>query len=251
MSKVSYPNVKLNLYFNPYFIKKWKESFNWQRSPSFRIRFNLYYKKSIFASPKFNETSYLNNSGTPETELVKALSKGEIKAFNDLFQLYGNKIYRFALGYLKSVPDAEELVQDVFMKVWEKRADLKENLSFKAYVFTISFNIIRKYFIKKALTTKYFEQQIIEDIDLDTVKAIDYQSTKNLIDGLINQLPARRKMVFMMSRFEGLNVKEIANELGTSPKTVENQLGEALKFIRENLNKDNIAGLLFMMLFFS
>jgi RNA polymerase sigma-70 factor (ECF subfamily) len=56
----------------------------------------------------------LNNSGTTETELVKALSKGEIKAFNDLFQIYGNRIYRFALGYMKSVPDAEELVQDVF-----------------------------------------------------------------------------------------------------------------------------------------
>lgn len=193
----------------------------------------------------------MDNKGTTETELVKALSKGEIKAFNDLFQLYGNRIYRFALGYLKSVPDTEELVQDVFLKVWEKRFELKENLSFKAYVFTIAFNIIRKYFVKKALTIKYFEQQIIEDMDLNTVQNIDFQSTKNLIDRIIDQLPQRRKTVFIKSRFEGLSVKEIADELGTSPKTVENQLGEALKFIREHLNQENIAGVLFFFLFCS
>lgn len=193
----------------------------------------------------------MNISGTPETELVKALSKGEIKAFNDLFQIYGNRIYRFALGYMKSVPDAEELVQDVFLKIWEKRFELKENLSFKTYVFTIAFNIIRKHFVKKALTTKYFEQQIIEDLDLDTVQNIDFQSTKNLIDHIVDQLPPRRKTVFIKSRFEGCSVKEIADELGTSPKTVENQLGEALKFIREHLGKENFAGIIFFILFYS
>jgi len=193
----------------------------------------------------------LNNSGTLETELVKALSKGEIKAFNDLFQIYGNRLFRFGLGYLKSVPDAEELVQDVFMKIWEKRSEIKENLSFKAYIFTIAFNIIRKHFVKKALTTKYFEQQVIEDLDLSTIENIDFQSTKKAIDQLIEQLPPRRKTVFMKSRFEGCSVKEIADELGTSPKTVENQLGEALKFIRVRLGKEDFAGLIFFILFYS
>lgn len=193
----------------------------------------------------------MNNSVTPEAELVKALSKGEIKAFNDLFQLYGNRIYRFALGYLKSAPDTEELVQDVFLKVWEKRFELKENLSFKSYIFTIAFNIIRKHFVKKALTTRYFEQQVIEDADLSTIQNIDFQSTKKAIDLLVDQLPARRKDVFIKSRFEGLTVKEIADELGTSPKTVENQLGEALKFIRNHLGKENLAGIIFFILFYS
>jgi len=186
-----------------------------------------------------------------ESELVKALSKGEIKAFNELFQIYGNRIFRFALGYLKSEPDAEELVQDVFMKIWEKRSELKENLSFKSYLFTIAFNIIRKHFVKKALTNRYFEQQVIEDTDLSTIQNIDFQSTKKAIDHLVEQLPARRKEVFIKSRFEGLTVKEIAEELGTSPKTVENQLGEALKFIREHLGKDDLAGILLFMLFYS
>lgn len=158
----------------------------------------------------------MNNSSQPESELVKALSKGDIKAFNNLFLIYGNRIFRFAVGYLKSEVDAEELVQDVFLKVWEKRFELKENLSFKSYIFTIAFNIIRKHFVKKALTTKYFEQQVIEDADLSTIQNIDFQSTKKAIDQLVEQLPARRKEVFIKSRFEGLTVKEIADELGTS-----------------------------------
>lgn len=195
--------------------------------------------------------SPLNNIRTPEPELVKALSKGEIKAFNDLFQIYGNRIFLFARGYMKSVPDAEELVQDVFLKVWEKRVDLKENLSFKAYIFTIAFNIIRKHFIKKALTAKYFEQQINEDFDLNTVQNIDFESTKKLIDSIVDQLPSRRRTVFIKSRFEGFTVKEIAEELGTSPKTVENQLGEALNFIREHINKEDLAGIFFFLLFYA
>lgn len=186
-----------------------------------------------------------------ESELVKALTNGEIKAFNNLFQLYGNRLFRFALGYMKSEPDAEELVQDVFMKIWEKRLELKEDLSFKAYIFTIAFNIIRKYFLKKALTTKYFEHQVIDDMDINTIQNIDYQSTKNLIDRIVDQLPARRKEVFIKSRFEGFTVKEIADELGTSPKTVENQLGEALKFIREHLSKDDLTTIVFFILFYS
>jgi RNA polymerase sigma-70 factor (family 1) len=186
-----------------------------------------------------------------DSGLVKALSRGEINAFNKLFQLYGDRIFRFGLGYLKSEADAEELVQDVFMKVWDKRFDLKEELSFKSYIFTIAFNIIRKHFVKKVMTAKYFEQQICEDIDFSTDQNIDYQSTKKNIDLIIEQLPPKRKEVFIKSRFEGCTVKEIAEELGTSPKTVENQLGEALKFIREHLGKVDLATTLFFILFYS
>ena len=193
----------------------------------------------------------MNTSKHTESELVKALSKGDIKAFNELFQLFGNRIFRFAFGYLKSESEAEELVQDVFLKIWEKRFELNENLSFKAYLFTIAFNIIRKYFTKKALTHRYLEHQIFDDFDINTVQQIDYDSTKRLIDSIVDQLPLKRKAVFIKSRFEGFSVKEIAEELGRSPKTVENQLGEALKFVREHLSKENLGVLIYFILFCS
>ena len=193
----------------------------------------------------------MNRANSNEPDLVKALSKGEIRAFNDLFQLYGNRMYRFAIGYLKSQPEAEELVQDVFLKVWERRSELKDNLSFKAYLFTIAYNLIRKHFAKKALMHKYLEVQIIDDFDFDTTQNIDYLSTKKLIDTIVDQLPPKRKIVFIRSRFEELTVNAIAKELGTSPKTVENQLVEALKFVREHLKSENLALLIFFVLFCS
>jgi RNA polymerase sigma-70 factor (ECF subfamily) len=152
---------------------------------------------------------------------------------------------------MKSHTEAEELVQDVFLKIWEIRLELRDNLSFKAYLFTIAFNLIRKHFTKKALLHKYLENQVLDDFDFDTSQNIDYNSTKKLIDTIVEQLPPKRRIVFIRSRFEGFSVNEIAEELGTSPKTVENQLGEALKFVREHLKSEKFPIIVYFILFYS
>ena len=158
---------------------------------------------------------------------------------------------RFALGYLKSEDEAEELVQEVFTKIWEKRTTLKEDLSFKSFLFTISFNIIRKHFRTKAYLSEYFKSKPGVEMDMQTSQKITYDSLYHYISELINHLPARRKEIFIKSRFEGLTIKEIAEKLEISHKTVENQLTEALKFIRTNLNRESIPAILFFMLFIS
>ncbi|MDO9579856.1 MAG: sigma-70 family RNA polymerase sigma factor, partial [Bacteroidales bacterium] len=84
-----------------------------------------------------------------------------------------------------------------------------------------------------------------------TSQKITFDSLHQYITELVNQLPERRKEIFIKSRFEGLSIKEIAEELQISHKTVENQLTDALKFIRTNLNSENIPVLLFFILFFS
>ena len=95
-----------------------------------------------------------------ESMLVRNLSKGNLLAFNTLYKEYSGRLYRFAFGYLKSEAEAEELVQEVFTIIWEKRADLKEELSFKSFLFTIAFNIIRKHFRTKAYLSEYFKTGI-------------------------------------------------------------------------------------------
>jgi RNA polymerase sigma-70 factor (ECF subfamily) len=179
------------------------------------------------------------------------LSCGDINAFNILFGLYANRIYRFGLGYLKQECDAEELVQDVFLKVWEKRGEIKSELSFKSYLFTIAFNIIRNHFSRKAIAYRYFEHQVADDFDLGALQNIDYESTKRVVDSLVDQLSPKRKMVFVKSRYEGLSIKEIAAELGTTTKTVENQISEALKFMRDHLSSEQFGVLFFITLFYS
>jgi len=186
-----------------------------------------------------------------DVALVKSLSKGNVLAFNTLFKKYSNRLYHFAFGYLKSEVESEEIVQEVFTKIWEKRSELKKELSFKSYLFTIAFNIIRKHFRTKAYFSEYLKSGISSDPDMQTSEKITYDSLHKYIAELVNQLPARRKEIFIKSRFEGLSIKEIAEELKISHKTVENQLTDALRFIRINLNKENISVILFFVLFFS
>lgn len=180
--------------------------------------------------------------------LVKSLSKGNILAFNTLFKKYSGHLYRFAYRYLHSKTESEELVQEVFTIIWEKRSELKKELSFKSYIFTIAFNIIRKYFRTRKYISKYFSTEIYNDVDIRTSQKINYDSLHDYFIELVNQLPVKRREIFIKSRFEGLTIKEISEELGISHKTVENQLTNALKFIRTNFNRDNILTLTILIL---
>jgi RNA polymerase sigma-70 factor (family 1) len=184
-----------------------------------------------------------------EQLLVKDLSKGNILAFNQLYKGYSSRLYRFALGYMKSEAEAEEIVQDVFTTIWEKRADLKEELSFKSFLFTIAFNKIKKHFRARTYLAEYFKSEAGDDLDMNTTQEVSYDSLYQFLLKIVDQLPERRKEIFIKSRFEGLSIKEISEEMKISHKTVENQLTDALRFIRTNLNRESIPVLLFFVLF--
>jgi RNA polymerase sigma-70 factor (ECF subfamily) len=136
-------------------------------------------------------------------------------------------------------------VQEVFTRVWEKRSELKEDLSFRSYIFTIAFNIIRKYFRNHIQAKAYSESRMMEDFHLETSQKINFNSLKNRLDNLVSMLPVRRREIFIKSRTEGLSIKEIAGDMKISKKTVENQLTEALKFIRSHLTDERLAVILF------
>lgn len=174
-----------------------------------------------------------------ESSLVHNLSKGNMLAFNSLYHEYSSRLYCFAYGYLKSEEEAEELVQEVFTIIWEKRQGLREELSFKSFLFTIAFNIIRKHFRTKTYLGKYLKSGEGSELDFQTSDNITYNSLHKYISDLIDQLPDRRKEIFVKSRVHGYSIKEISDELSISHKTVENQITSALKFIRTNLNREN------------
>lgn len=201
----------------------------------------------LFLETKQEDSIVIQN----EPQLVKSLSKGNILAFNTLFREYSGRLYRFANGYLKSKTEAEELVQEVFLIIWENKADLKEEFSFKSFLFTIAFNIIKKHFRTRAQFLKYLRSETIDDLDMQTSDEISYNSLYQHITLLANQLPKHRKMIFVKSRFDGLNIKEIARDLNISHKTVENQLTLALKFLRMKLKKEDVITIFFFLLFVS
>ena len=183
--------------------------------------------------------------------LVQLLQKGNVEAFDSLFDVYSQKLFGFALKYFKNESDAEELVQEVFVKVWENRQTLKSELSFKSYLFTIALNQIRKHFNKKATSLRYLEslQNEPEFIENQAIRESDYESALNQINLIIEQMPPRRREIFMKSKLDGKSSKEIAAELNISAGTVDNQVSEALRFIRSHLKSENLGPLLFAVLF--
>lgn len=185
--------------------------------------------------------------------LVQLLQQGNVIAFDSLFTVYSHKLFCFALKYFKNESDAEELVQDVFVQVWENRQSLKSGLSFRSYLFTIALNQIRRHFNKKAISLRYLEslQKDPEIYDYQLIQNDDYESVLQMINLIIEQMPPRRHEIFIKSKLEGKNAKEIAYELNISSGTVDNQVSEALRFIRSHLKKENFALLLFTVLFVS
>lgn len=200
----------------------------------------------------FNQSMKMTRT-IDECSLVKLLQTGNVLAFDSLFELYSLKLYHFTFKYLKNESESEELVQEVFVQLWEHRQSLKSELSFKSYLFTIALNLIRKYFNKKAVSLKYLESLRSENDSILPEALLDEhdESVYNQIKILIDQMPPRRREIFIKSKLEGKSSREIATELNISAGTVDNQVSEGLRFIRSRIYTENIALLLFVCLFLS
>lgn len=205
-------------------------------------------KVSIFVQTKLYKLS--EKTTYNDQELIRRLKKDNIEAFNNLFYRYSSKLYHFGYRYLKSKEDAEEMVQEIFSRIWDNRAEIKEEYQFRSYLFSIAFNYIKKYFRSKALVNKYIGYHLLSKTETDeTEHAVNYTSLKMRVDQLVDQMPDKRKAVFIKSRFEGKNAKDISIEMNISQSTVENHLNQVLKFLRQHLKDENLAGLLFFWLF--
>ncbi len=187
-----------------------------------------------------------------DNDLINCLRNDDAEAFDRLFQLYGQKLYGFAFKYLRSESEAEEMVQEVFVRLWENRSSLKSDYSFKSYLFTIALNQIRKFFNKRTSALRFMEQLHKETLsDNHTVDSIDYGSLLRRIDEIVDTFPERKKQIFLKSRKEGKSSKEIAAELDISAGTVDNQVSDALRIIRKGLKGESIVIILFAALFLS
>lgn len=186
-----------------------------------------------------------------ENEIVAQLQKGSLSAFERLFENYSQKLYRFSFSYLKSAPESEDVVQEVFLKIWENRSKIKTETSFQSYLFTIAFNSIRKNFNKKSRQERYrldlFNSLSNEDYSIEDHR--DYEFLVSKLDATIDQMPPRRKEIFLKRKKEGKSVRDIANEMYISPKTVENQITEAMNFLKKEFWNDHISGFLFFHIF--
>ncbi len=190
----------------------------------------------------------------PETNdklLVSRLNKNDMVAFDTLFKRYSEQLYGFSFSLLKNKEDSEEIVQEVFYRVWEKRNEIDSSKSFKSYLFKISYNLIIDQ-LRLKLRDQNYRKYIENFFDTGAIRIndkIDYYTIKGEIDAAVKELPQKRKQIYRLSRVKGLSNKEIAEQLEISPKTVENQITLALKHIKAKLGNDILPLLLFFALF--
>lgn len=192
-------------------------------------------------------TQYIKDS-----DLATKIKKGDVLAFDEIYRRYSKRLYLFVFGIIKSKKDAEDVVQEVFVKIWENRSKIKQYLSFQSYLFTIAHNTTIS-----LLRNKMKDDKFIENIKLlqysekgDSVQAeIEFNELNKKLQTSLNSLPERQRQVYLLSREEGLSYKQIAEKLEISINTVENQMVKALKFLRERLKDSTFTGMLFYFIF--
>lgn len=172
--------------------------------------------------------------------LIQPLKNGSVKAFDALYQLYSARLYNFVLKISKGdTYMAEEIVQRVFIKIWEERSLLDTQKSFNAFICTIAKNMLMNEYKHQMVEFVYQEYilQINEEGSSDGVDKIEYVFLEKYLNTLIEQLTPARREVYIMNRIDKLTVKEIAQRSGKSEKTIEKQLSEANEFIRRQFSK--------------
>ncbi|MCE5348203.1 MAG: RNA polymerase sigma-70 factor [Bacteroidales bacterium] len=184
-------------------------------------------------------------------QLILKLKTGEKEAFRELFNMLGPKIYRFALAYLKNKSDAEDIMHDVFLKIWEKRDHIDTSQNVKAYIFKIAINSIYDFIRKKNLEKAFadFTRENFQPGDETLWNKVIWNDMLSKLNPLVEQMPEQRKTIFLMSREEGLSNQQIADKLSLSKRTVENQLYRATQYLKEHMNTDTVFLLLILFLY--
>lgn len=186
-----------------------------------------------------------------DLELYNKTQSGDKVSFKVLFDKYYSQLTQTAYLFVKDSDIAEEIVQEFFIKLWIKRNEININSSVKSYLLQsirfLSINYIRDH---KRIAIENFGLELINDSIDNQFEDFDYDIIKNKLAAAIDSLPEKCKIIFLLSRKESLTYKQIAEKLDISQKTVENQIGIALKKLREKLQpllKNLIYSLIFLI----
>jgi RNA polymerase sigma-70 factor (ECF subfamily) len=175
-----------------------------------------------------------------ENEIINQLRSGDIEAYKLLYFRYFNQVFCFALKFAIAVEDAEEIAQDVFVKVWDKRSDINTDKQFGSFLFKITQNMVIDRFrhyaaIHKNLESYHLSQSRQMPESNPTENLVNFYELSEILNTLIDELPTKRRITFKLSREKGYSNREIADLMKISQGTVEKQLSQALKTLKKNL----------------
>ena len=187
-----------------------------------------------------------------DKKYIIGLQKGSYSDFNKLYDLYADRLYGFAYNLTHSSEMAEEIVQEVFLKIWQMREHLSPEYSFRSFLFTIAKNKFLND-LRNRLTLLSYDEYITQLDDAtergenSTESEFNFNELNEQVLQSKDKLSKRQKMIFEMSKEEGLSILEFALKLGISEQSVRNQLSSALKVLREELIRIGFSFALFFM----
>ena len=184
-------------------------------------------------------------------EFVIRLKRGDKQAFQELYSGFAPKIFRFALNWLKNRADAEELLQEVFLKLWEKKEYLDPDQNIRSYIFKIAVNTIYDFVRKKNLERAFsdYTKNNFSDFNEKTWHEVIWNDMVAKLNHLVSVLPEQQRKIFRMSREDGLSNDQIAEKLNLSKRTVENQLYRAMLYLKKQFKTESLIVLLFISLY--
>ena len=181
-----------------------------------------------------------------ESDYLRRLKQDDERAFDALFRHYSALVYRFAYSYLKSRPAAEEIVQECFIKIWERRAQLRDDVPLKGYLFTTAHHAVLNELRRDQHHLRLHGQVAAAAGPASVANEVEYHAMEAPYQAALAHLPPKQREAFVLSRQQGLSYPEIAERQGVSVKTVEAHMMQALKTIRTyfRLHGGGVLGLL-------
>jgi RNA polymerase sigma-70 factor (ECF subfamily) len=178
----------------------------------------------------------MNEKSNLET-ILKELSKDNESSLEELFNHYYPRLYDFSKSFLKLEQGIDDIIQEVFIRIWQNRKNIKDPSTFNSFIFTITRNLLLN-----ELRSRLNHQNLKDEVRKSSIAPeyagfdhVQYRDLKNRVTELIGKLPKRQKEIFVLSRTEGLSHKEIAGKLKITTKTVEYHISLAIKYLKQNI----------------
>ena len=176
-------------------------------------------------------------TNNPGHDLLTNIAKGDQEAFCTLFETFKSKVYSYSYHFTRSSFTAEEITQEVFMKIWSGRESIADVENIEAWISTMTRNLCFNY-LKKIALEKRFNRTIADKgakTEENVEQYISYKDQLGLLGEALNQLSPQQRLIFRLNRDEGLKNEEIARQLNISPNTVKTHMVSALRKIRHFL----------------
>ena len=180
--------------------------------------------------------------GNWKQQTVERIQRGDKAAFDLVYYAYEARLFAFALKLTHNPDDAKEVVQEVFLKVWERRELLEPQGNFEGFIFTIAKNIVynkARHRVYEMAYKKYLSHSADPSASV-TEEMLEFRELERLIRSACEELPPMRRKVFLLSRMEGFSHNEIAEKLNTSTSNIKNQIYKAMIFLKEHLRTNNV-----------